>query len=105
MTSFILNVKIHPVSHSVPIEISYCFIFGKICACLYVLGNISKSNSHSILGLIICPLVNFALMIFVVGRTLSSWEDTTMKFPMHPESATAEFSCSIYFLIFVVGAQ
>ena len=80
-------------------------MFRKLCACLYAFRNIGKSNPISIVDQIICPLGHFTLMIFVVGRTLSSWEDTTMKFPMHPESATAEFSCSIYFLIFVVGVQ
>ena len=76
-----------------------------MCACLAVLGRIGKSNSLSIVDMIICPLGYFALMIIVVGCTLFRWEDTAMKLPVHPESATAEFSCSIYFLIFVVGVQ
>ena len=99
MTSFILNVEIHPAPHSAPMETSECFIFGKICACLDVRGNIGKYNSPSIVDIVICPLGHFLLTIFVVGHTLFRWADTDMKFPMHHESATAEFYCSILFLI------
>ena len=82
-------------------ETSECFIFGKMCACLAVLGNIGKSNSPSILDLIICPLGYFALIIFIVGCTFYRWEDTAMKVPVHAESATAQFSNSISFTFFL----
>ena len=44
------------------------------------------------MDLIICLLENFALIIFVVGHTLFRWADTAIKFPVHLESATAEFN-------------
>ena len=65
-------------------------MFGNICACLAVLVNMGKYNSLSIVDIIICPLVHFALIILIVGCTLFRWEDTAMKFPVHPESLTAE---------------
>ena len=95
VTYFILNVKIYPTSHSATMETSECFIFGRICAYIAVLGNIGKYNSPSIVNMIICPLGNFVLVIFVVGFTLFRWADTVTKFPGHPKSAIAEFSCSI----------
>ena len=75
-------------------ETSECFIFEKICACLAVLGNIGKSNPPYIVDLIICPLGNDLLILYVVGRKLFRWTDTAMKFPVHPEPAIAEFSSS-----------
>ena len=105
MSYFILNVTVQPASHSDIMETSECFMFGNICACITVIGNIGKYNHPSILDLIVRPLGNFTLIIFVVSCTLLRWEDTVMKFPVHSESATAEFSCSIFFLFFVVGAR
>ena len=102
---FILNVTIHPASHSAPMETSECLIFGKICACIAVLGSMGKYNSPSIVDLIICPLGNFALIIFVVGCTLFRWTDTTMKLTVHNESGTVEFYCSISFLIFLLALK
>ena len=67
-------------------------MFGNICVCLAVLVNMGKYNSLSIVDIIICPLVQFALIILVVGCTLFRWADTAMKFPVHPESLTAEFT-------------
>ena len=46
------------------------FMFGNICACITILGNIDKYNPPSIVDLIICKLGYFALIILVVGRTL-----------------------------------
>ena len=66
-------------------------MFGNICACLAVLVNMGKYNSLYILDIIIRPLVQFELIILVVGCTLFGWADTAMKFPVHPESLTAEF--------------
>ena len=62
-------------------ETSECFIFGKICACLDVIGNIVKYNSPYIVDLIICPLGHFSLIIFAVGRTLFRWAYTAMDLP------------------------
>ena len=104
MTSFILNLKIHPESNSDPMENSGCFIFVKMCDCLVLLGNTGKFNYPSIVDLSICPLGHFALIISVVGCNCFRWADTDMKFPVHHESATVEFSCSIYFILFVVGS-
>ena len=86
-------------------ETSECFIFGKIRECISVLGNIGKYNSTYIVDLIICPLGKFILIMFLVGRTLFRWANNAMKFPVHPESTTADFSRLICFLFFVVGAQ
>ena len=61
----------------------------KIYARLVIFGNIGKLNSHSILDMITCPLGHFAVILFVVGRTLFMWSDTSMKFPLYPKSATA----------------
>ena len=83
-------------------ETSEIFMSGNIFACLYVLGKIGKSNYPSIIDLIVCPLGNFALIIFVVGHTLFRWADTAMKLPIHPESDTEEFS-SFVSCCFVVG--
>ena len=58
-TYLILKVTVQPASHIVPMEINECFMFGNICACLHVLGNIGKFNSHSILDIIIGPLEHF----------------------------------------------
>ena len=67
-------------------------MFGRICACLYIFGKIGKFNSSSIVGLIIYLLGYFSLIIFVFGRTLFRFKDTAMKIPVHPGSATVEFS-------------
>ena len=91
MTSFFINVTIHPASHSSTMETSERLIFGKICACLALIVSIGKSNPPSIVDLIVCPLGNSALIIFVVGRSLFRWADTYMKLPVHPESANAIF--------------
>ena len=48
-----------PTAHSATMEISKFFIFGKMCACLSVLGNIGKYNPLSIVDMIICPLGYF----------------------------------------------
>ena len=45
VTSFILNVTAQPASYNYPVETSECFMFGKMCVCLSVSGNIGKSNS------------------------------------------------------------
>ena len=79
-------------------------MFGNICACLAVLVNMGKYNSLSIVDIIICPLVHFALIILIVGCTLFRWADTAMKFPVHPESLTAEIF-SFFCVFFVFGAQ
>ena len=105
MTSFILNVIIHTESHSAKMETGECLIFWKTCACLAVLGSIGKYNSPSIVDLIIFTLGNVALIILIVGCTLFRWADTAMKLPVHPESSTTAFSCSVYFIIFVVGIK
>ena len=104
VTYFIINVTIHPASRSAPMETIECLIFRKICACIAVLGSIGKYNSSSVVDLIIFPLVNFTLIIFVVGRTSFMWEDNAIELPVHHESATTEFPCSISFIIVVVGA-
>ena len=91
MTYFILNLTVQPESHSVTTETSKFFVFGNICACLDVFVIIGKFNDHSMVDPIICPLGNFALIIFVGSCTLFMWEDTATKFTMHTESATAEF--------------
>ena len=100
MTSLILNVTVHMVLHNDPIETSGCFMLGKICSYLAIYSSIGKSDSPSIVDLMICPLGKFSLIIFVVGRTLFRWEDSTMKFPVQPESAKAEFPplFIVYFL-------
>ena len=64
-------------------------MFGNICACIAVLGNIGKYNHPSIVDLIIRPLVIFTLIIFVVSHTLFRWADNAIKFPVNPESMTA----------------
>ena len=102
---FILNVTVQMASHNAPMKTSDCFMFGKICSCLAIFGNTGKSNPPSIVDLIIYPLGNFALIIFVAGCTLFRWADTSMKFLVNPESATAEFSSFVSCLFFVVGAQ
>ena len=81
------------------------FMLGRICACIAIFCNIGKSNSHSIVDLIICPLGNFELIIFVFGSKLFRWADIDMKFPVHPELETTEFSSFVSCLFFVVGAQ
>ena len=102
---FFLNVKTHPASHSAPMETSECLIFSRILACLAVLGSIGKSNSPSIVDMIICTLGQFAFIIFDAYSTLFMWADTAIKLLVHPESVTEEFPCYIYFLTFFVGAQ
>ena len=47
------------------------------------------------------PLVHFALMVFVADQTLFRWENTAMKFPVHPKLEMAElssFSCVLFFV-------
>ena len=85
-------------------ETSECFMFGNLCACIAVLGNIGKYNHPSIVDLIIRPLVSFTFIIFVVSRTLFRWADTAIKFPVHPESITAEFYSFVSCVFFVDGA-
>ena len=102
MTHFILNWTIHPKSHSDTMDTSECFIFGKICYCRLVLGNMGKYNPPSIMNMIICPLGIFTLIIFIVGCKFVRWADTSIKFPVNPESATAKIFCSIYFLFFLL---
>ena len=105
MTSLILNVTIHPASHSHPMETSECLVFGKICACLAVFGSIVKYNSPSIVDLVIYLLGHIASIISVIGCTLFRWADTAMKLPVHTESATAEFSYFIYFQILLLALE
>ena len=85
-------------------ETSKCFMFRKLCACLYAFRNIGKSNPISIVDQIICPLGHFTLMIFVVGRTFLRWTYNIMKFPVHLEPETADFY-SFFVCVFVVGAR
>ena len=66
--------------------------FWKMCDFLDMFGSIGRSKSPSIVYLIICTFGKFTLMVLVVGRTLFMWEDTSMKFPVHPVLATTEFS-------------
>ena len=98
--SFILNVTVHPASHTSPMETCECFMFGKIFACIAIFGNIGKTHSPFIVDLIIYPLGNFALIIFFVGHTLYRWIDTAMKFPVHTESETVEFFSFVSFFLF-----
>ena len=55
-------------AHSYSMDTSECFMFGKICAYLFVFGNIGKPNPLSIVDLIISSIGCFVLIIFVVGR-------------------------------------
>ena len=80
-------------------------MFGHICACLDVLGNIGKSNSLSVLDLIICTLGNSLLIIFVGGCIFLTWEGTTMNFPVHPELSAEGFSYFVSCVFFVVCAR
>ena len=77
------------------IRIQYILVnvyFWKMCDFLDMFGSIGRSKSPSIVYLIICTFGKFTLMVLVVGRTLFMWEDTSMKFPVHPVLATTEFS-------------
>ena len=98
VTSFILNLTVQLASNNAPIEISECFMFGKFVPVLLYLA--TKVNPNHLSSWI---LGHFALMIFVVSRTLCRWADTTMNFPVYPESATAEFlyfvSCMFLWLV------
>ena len=80
------------------------FILGEIFACVAIFGSIGKSNSPSIVYMMICPLSIFALIIFFVDCTLLRWAYISIDFIVHPESATVElpFFVSCFFL---VGAQ
>ena len=98
-------MTVKTASHNAPMETIECFMFGKMCACLAVFRNIDQSNSPSIVDYIMWILGNFVFIIFFVGRTLLMWEDTAMKFPVHPGSATAKFSSFVACVIFVVGDQ
>ena len=80
VTYLILNMTIHTASHSAPMETSDYLTFGKICACLAVLGSIGKSNSPPIVDLITCPLRHLALIIFIVGCTLDLFQPKTDLF-------------------------
>ena len=71
-------MTIHSASNSDPMKTSECFIFGNICVCFSVLGNIDKYIPPYIVDFIICPLVHFALIVFDVGHTLFRWEDTDL---------------------------
>ena len=75
-------------------------MFENIFACLAVLSNMGKYNASSIVDMIIYPLGHFALIIFVIGQTFFRSADTTMKFPVHPESATVEFPSLISCMFF-----
>ena len=75
-------------------------MFGNICAC-----STGKYNYTSILDLIIFPLLHFALIIFVVGRTLFRWADTAMGFPVHTESETAGIPLFIVFFLWLAFEQ
>ena len=70
LKSFILNNTVQPASHRAQMDTSGCFMFGNICAFPAVLVNIGKYNYPLIADLIIFPLGNFALIIFVVGCKL-----------------------------------
>ena len=105
VTYLIVNVTIHPALHSDPMDTGDFFIFGEIYGCLSLLGNLVKYNPPSIVDLIICQLGNCALIIFIVGLGFFRWSDTALKYLVHPESATAEFFCSVSFLSFIVGAR
>ena len=63
-------------------------------------GSIARTKSPPIVDLIICSLGDFDLFDFVVGISLFRWAATAMKFLVHPESATSEFSflIMVYFL-------
>ena len=104
MKYFILNAKVHMESHKDPMDTRECFVFGKIWSCRAMSGIIGRSKSPSIVDFIICPLGNFPLIVFVVGQTLFRWSAISMKFPVHTESVTTEFS-SFLLCVFVVGAQ
>ena len=81
-------------------ETSECFMFGRICARLAVFGNMSESNSPSVLNFIICPFVNFVLIFFVSVRTFIRWKYDTKTFPVHDELETAE--CSFFIVCFLL---
>ena len=78
-------MTVHPASRNDPMETIKYYMFGKICACIAIFANIGKYNSPSIVDLIICPLGQFELIIFVVVLTLFRWEDTDIKFTVHTE--------------------
>ena len=80
VTYFILNVTVKNASHSAPMDTSQLFMFGNICACFYVSGNISKYNPPSLVDITTCLFRHFELIIFVVGRTLFMRADTAIKF-------------------------
>ena len=85
-------------------DTSECFIFGKICAYLAVFGYTGKYNPPLIAEMIICPLGHSALIFCFLGCKVFRSADNDMEFPVHSESATAQFSCSIYYIFFVLGA-
>ena len=78
LTYFILNVTVQQSSHNYPMETSECLMFGETRACPSVFGKIGKSNPPFIVGLIICPLGKFSLIIFVVGLNCFRCSDTAM---------------------------
>ena len=53
VTSLILNVTVYLAPHSAQMETSEYFMFGKICYCIAVFGNIGESNLLYMVDLII----------------------------------------------------
>ena len=90
-------------SHSALMDNSECFMFGNICSCLVVLGNIGKYKPPSIVDIIIFLLGHLVLKIFVIGCTLFRWTDTVIKLSVHTESATAGFFSFVSCVFLVVG--
>ena len=75
-----------------------------MCAYRATLGSIGRYKLPTIVDLIIFPLGDFTLIVFVVGIYFFRWADNVIKFPVHTESATAELSSFDSGLFFVVGA-
>ena len=76
------------------------YVWGNMCLFCNIFGNIDKSNSPSIVGLIISPIRFFSLIIFGFDHTLFRWVDTAIKFPVHPDQLLWNFSLLflVYFL-------
>ena len=72
----------------------------KLYTFLAVYSSIVRSNSLSIVDLIICPLGYFSLVVFVVGCTLFRWSATAKNFTLHPELEMAEFSSFVSWFFF-----
>ena len=95
----------NPASYNYAMETSEFIMFGKICTCLAVFGNIGKHNSNYIVDTIIYPLEKTSLIIFVVGCTLFRWEDNSMEFPVYIESATEQFPSFISCLFLCLALE